>query len=124
MITLNGHLITPTIFPDQSSQVWKIDETYFRCNDNSILWEFENEAEFIWLAQLKQLITMKYGTSAYTILELPYLPYARQDKEVTNESTFALFTFAPLLNSLYFDVVKIFDPHNVDLTKQLIDRVE
>ncbi len=122
MITLNGHLIIPTFFPDETSQVWKIDPTFFLTNNNVIRWEFQSEAEFMHLAQLKTLLDLNYGLD--TILELPYLPYARQDKEVTNESTFALYPFAALLNSLNFSKVCIFDPHNKQLTEDLINRVE
>lgn len=124
MISLNGHPIVPLIFSDHTSQVWKIDDTAFRNNDNVIRWEFENEGEFMQLAQLKMLLERKFSTAAHTILELPYLPYARQDKEVTNESTFALYPFARLLNSLYFDEIHVFDPHNKELTKDLIVGVQ
>ncbi len=122
MIKLNGHVITPTIFPDKTSQVWKIDHKFFLKYQNVITWEFEAEAEFMQVAQLKTLLDLNYDLD--TILELPYLPYARQDKVIINESTFALYPFAHLLNSLGFSKVQVFDPHNTELTKLLIDRVE
>lgn len=122
MITLNGHKIYPTIFPDKTSQCWKIDKEFFYDGENTVRWEFENEAEFMHLAQLKILLDIGYGFK--TTLELPYLPYARQDKAITNESTFALYPFALLLNSLGFVKVCVFDPHNTELTARLIDRVE
>jgi len=122
MITLNGHRVTPTIFPDKTSQVWKLDKAAICEDGNRVRWEFENEGEFLQLAQLKTFLDLhcKFDTS----LELPYLPYARQDKEVTNETTFAFYTFAELLNHLNFSKVFVFDPHNVELTKRLIDRVD
>jgi|SRR6185295_10777121 len=122
MIKLNGHLITPTVFPDKTSQVWKIDPRFFLKDQNIVTWEFEQEAEFMQVAQLKALLDLNYGLQ--TGLELPYLPYARQDKSVTNDATFALFPFARLLNSLNFDKIRVFDPHNVELTKHLFDRIE
>jgi ribose-phosphate pyrophosphokinase len=122
MIKLNGHPITPTIFPDKTSQIWKIDKSYFnRVNGkgNTIRWEFEHEGEFMHLAQLRMLMDQE-AFGFYLVLELPYLPYARQDKEVTNESTFALRSFCNLVNTLDFDEVRVFDPHNAALTSELL----
>ncbi len=59
--------------------------------------------------QLKDLLD-ELGVKAY--LSLPYLPYGRQDKSVGNEATFALRTFAKLLNKLNFVTVSIMDPHS------------
>jgi len=122
MIKLNGYIVKPTIFPDKTSQVWKLDRTYFnRINGkkNIIRWEFEHEGEFMHLAQLRMLIDSE-AFGFYLVLELPYLPYARQDKEVTNESTFALRSFCNLVNTLDFDEIRVFDPHNSELTSKLL----
>lgn len=62
------------------------------------------------LAQLKDLLD---AVPAYmTSLDLTYLPYGRQDKEVSNTTTFGLHSFARLLNSLGFDEVRCRDPHS------------
>ena len=113
MISLNGTKITPTIFPDGTSQVWHLPESLlesvYKDYVASILWEFESEAEFLHLAQLKTLV----DTYAPVVnLEMPYCPYARQDKRIDNESTFALTTFARLLNALSFNQVTVIDAHN------------
>ena len=113
MISLNGTKITPTIFPDGTSQVWHLPEplleSVYKDYAASILWEFESEAEFLHLAQLKTLV----DTYAPVVnLEMPYCPYARQDKRIDNESTFALTTFARLLNALSFNQVTVIDAHN------------
>lgn len=123
MIKLNGHIVTPTIFPDKTSQVWKVPTEYFHAPDNVITWEFENEAELLHVAQLKSLV---YRVTGFwnVVLELPYLPYARQDKEYSNMATFALRTFAELLNSLGFHTVKVFDAHNPHLSQELILNLE
>lgn len=55
MIFINDHQITPTIFSDNTSQVWKIDPKIVK-NENIIHWEFENESELIHVAQLKDLV--------------------------------------------------------------------
>lgn len=110
MITANGIVIEPTIFPDGTSQVWKIDENIFdNFPDVRVVWDFKSEAEFIHLAQLKTLIDAR-RTEGHLLM--PYLPYARQDKGVSNDATFALTTFAELLNSLKFKTVTVVDPHS------------
>ncbi len=109
MILLNDTPITPTLFPDHTTQVWKLPEELLNLQFIDITWKFENEGEFLHLAQLKDLLESKNIRSE---LYLPYLPYGRQDKEVSNSSTFALRTFAKLLNSLNFNKIKILDPHS------------
>lgn len=101
MIKLNGVEIKPTIFSDGTSQVWKIPEEVFRKRafcEQDITWEFESEAEFIHLAQLCDLLAAK-GFEVDR-LHIPYFPYARQDKEVSNNTTFAKKTFINLLKNL------------------------
>lgn len=111
MILLNGTSINVTIFPDKTSQVWKLPEEILKnTNYAHITWDFESEAEFMHLAQLKMLLDAE-GHFKYT-LRIKYLPYGRQDKEITNSNTFALRTFAKLLNSLEFDEIIIHDPHS------------
>lgn len=109
MITLNGTLIEPTIFPDKTSQVWKVPSDALTDFVSRIVWTFEHEAEFMHLAQLVDLAHSKGNACE---LVLPYLPYARQDKAVANDQTFALHTFARLLASLKFRSVTLCDPHN------------
>ena len=108
MIYLNGYRITPTIFPDKTSQVWHIPENYF-LSYNEIHWEFENEGEFITLLQLVALLYSK--NTAYSLF-MPYLPYGRQDKEISNETTFALHPFLTILNNSHFTKVTTIDAHN------------
>lgn len=110
MIKLNDKPINVTIFPDQTSQVWKLDEKIL-LNESEVVvnWKFETEAEFLHLAQLKMLLDKNDIRSSLT---LEYLPYGRQDKKVNNNTTFALQTFAKLLNSLEFDSITIVDPHS------------
>jgi ribose-phosphate pyrophosphokinase len=106
LIYLNGTLVNTTMFPDNTSQVWKIHDPG-RAAD--IKWVYSHEGEFMQLVQLKYLIdTFRIPSS----LELPYLPYGRQDKEVSNDATFALWAFAMQLNELMFHDVRICDPHS------------
>ncbi len=114
MISLEGAVITPTLFPDRTSQVWKVPEEALasveKRGEADITWEFESEAEFLHLAQLRTLLE-QYRPAVCRLL-MPYLPYARQDKHVSNSSTFALHTFAALLNTLRFAEVRVLDAHS------------
>lgn len=112
MLRLNGTQVTPTIFPDQTSQVWKLNPNQFetRHRRHTIQWEFSHEGEFL---QLSQLVLLLRNVGCRTIkLELKYLPYGRQDKAISNDATFALRVFAHHLNYLKLDEVVIMDPHS------------
>ena len=112
MIKLNGYEIKPTIFPDGTSQVWKIPEEAFDTEENTVFWEFENEAELIHLAQLKTLLDEKLDPFTIIHLEMPYYPYGRQDKTISNETTFARKTFENILYHLNFDDIWTIDIHS------------
>lgn len=118
MIYLNGKPLDYTQFPDNTSQVWKLPESDIYADKALIVWEFSHEGEFMVLAQLKHLLNWN-GIPAY--LRLTYLPYGRQDKTVSNATTFALHTFASLLNALDFWEVIIEDPHS-EIALQLIEK--
>ena len=111
MITLNGYEINTTIFPDKTSQVWKLDDRAFLGNKFNIEFNFENESEIFHLVQLMNLI--RYRRIPKPIyLHMPFLPYSRQDKEISNESTFALTSFAHIINSLNFTGITSLDTHS------------
>jgi ribose-phosphate pyrophosphokinase len=120
MIKLNGHKIDVTLFPDHTSQVWKLPTQLFDSPKFLVEWDFQNEAELIHMAQLKALLDLK---ARPTDLHIRYLPYARQDKETANQATFALRPFATLLNTLKFDKILIDDPHS-SIATTLIQRSE
>lgn len=116
MLYLNGVAITPTLFPDNTSQVWKLPEHLLSGDIAWVTWEFEHEGELMHLAQLKDLIDGGYNK--YN-LHMPFLPYARQDKILSNYSTFALRTFSHLINMMRFDGVNSLDVHS-DVAHQFI----
>jgi ribose-phosphate pyrophosphokinase len=128
MITVNGVNIEPTIFPDKTSQVWKLSNDliqYIKDTDSvEVVWNFENESEIIHILQLKTLINTLMSDEADCVLIAPYLPYARQDKDINNESTFALHTFLSLMSAV-FDSIEVFDPHSAELLQAYFgDRIK
>lgn len=116
-------VITPTLFPDGTSQCWKIDsisKNYRNCVKAEILWRFENESELIHVAQLSDLLdSYTGGTKPLKVLNIPFYPYGRQDKPITNTSTFAEKTFAKLVDSMKFDRVISFDVHGTATVQNL-----
>jgi ribose-phosphate pyrophosphokinase len=113
-------VVTPTIFPDKTSQVWKLPDFVFYDHYRSytIVWDFENESELIHVLQLAKLIGVK--TNIAPNLFMPYLPYGRQDKTVSNETTFALRIFIEVLkNSRDFANISTLDAHNTTYCKLL-----
>jgi phosphoribosylpyrophosphate synthetase len=92
--------IKPTIFPDGTSQVWKIGIEKYVETGAIIYWYYENEAEVMQLLQLKTLL--EFAGVEVLYLYIPYLPYGRQDKIVSDETTFARMTFETLLEE-YFE---------------------
>lgn len=122
MIKVNNTIIYPTIFPDNTSQVWKLDDNLIKSfnADTEIVWEFEKESELIKVCQLAHLIrSYGYQPSLY----MPYMPYARQDKSVDNNSTFALHTFLSIIMHS-FSKVKVFDAHSTYLPNKYISQFE
>lgn len=108
--TLNGEFVlTPTMFPDGTSQIWKLREEIIGRKDYLITWNFESEREIIDLYSLKALLSQN---DPYIHLHIPYLPYGRQDKGVSNETTFNLHVFAELVNGLGFQKITTVDAHS------------
>jgi ribose-phosphate pyrophosphokinase len=121
-------VLKPTIFPDGTSQVWKLPEDVLRASNVNVTWRFENEREIIDILSLNKLLKNQLGT-----LHIPYMPYARQDKIISNTSTFNLEVMADLINSMNasksystsysmgFTSVTSVDVHNPSKTEDLIN---
>lgn len=123
----DSYTVTPTIFPDSTSQVWKLPEAWLDpTRPVSVVWDWNDandglhEGSFMHLAQLKTLLDV-HGVKAS--LNLPYLPYARQDKDPSNNATFALHSFAALINFLSFSAVIAVDPHS-DMAEELFNNFQ
>lgn len=109
-------LIKPTIFPDGTSQVWKLELNDYANSSVKLIWHFENEAELIWLNQTIALL----NASGITIEELyiPYLPYARQDKPVSNSTTFAKEVFLQMILRSGLNKITTLDAHSNNVSIQ------
>ena len=58
-----------------------------------------------------------------TILQVPYFPYARQDRVANDGESLSVAVMAGLINGLGFDEVHVIDPHS-DVTSALINNVQ
>lgn len=64
----------------------------------------------------------RQNPSAEIHLNLPYVPYARQDRVTDPGAAHSLKVFANLVNSQLYHTVTIFDPHS-DVCEAVFDRV-
>lgn len=62
-------------------------------------------------------------TNAKFTLNLPYIPYARQDRIMQPGEALSIKVFARIVNSLGFDEVIVDDPHS-DVSAALLDNVK
>lgn len=77
--------------------------------------------DFMLLAQLVEAV--RHATDVgFSHLELPWLPWARQDRHMVPGDSFALRVFARQLNLLAFDRVIVLDPHS-DAAAAAIDNL-
>lgn len=105
MITLNYDIVKIDSFPD-GTILMKCPKVP-HC---TIRWTYENDREFLALIYLvKHLRSIGYSE---IVLDMPYIPNARQDRVKTQWDVFTLKYFAELLNSLNIDYVRVLDPHS------------
>ncbi len=86
-----------------------------------IRWNYENNEELLAVYFLTKHI--RAAGFDNIVLNMPYIPNARQDRVKNEEDVFTLKYFAEMINSLAFREVRVLDAHsNVSLA--LIDRVK
>lgn len=129
MLKLNGKAIIPiNEFPDgtlrlDASPFFNSDNYGFGENTSSvtITWYFENNEEL--------LVLMFYVKHLHSqgiqniILEMPYIPNARQDRVKDKNDVFTLKYFSEIINSLKFKEVKVLDPHS-HVSSALINNIK
>lgn len=81
-----------------------------------------NSNDFFELALIVDALRRRHGSHVELYLTLPYVPYARQDRAMTNGESLALKVFCDFLNSLKFDEVEVWDVHS-DVALALINNV-
>jgi len=107
MITVNGTPVRADIFPDKTSQVWKLPPELTQARTCEVVWRFEEEREVIDLLSLRKLLDTQDW-----LLSIPYFPYARQDKPVSNNETFSRSVILGLLKTLGCRLITTVDVHS------------
>ena len=74
--------------------------------------------ELLLITNALRVINPKVGID----LQLPYVPYARQDRVMTFGESLSIKVFAELINSQNYSQVEILDPHS-DVTSALFNNV-
>lgn len=69
---------------------------------------------------MKLMLTADHFSKESVVLDLLYLPYARQDRVTSDKEPFSLKTIARMINSCNFKEVILYDPHS-DVSPALID---
>lgn len=90
-----------------------LGKIHFNAAEFLIRWNYESDSEMMAIAQIVDAIRRdKFQSNAKLLLNLPYLPYARQDRVCSPGESHALKVFSAWLNSLKFDDVCVLDPHS------------
>lgn len=116
MITLKNnikeHVLNLTKFPDNTIQVWNLPPEILS-GKVTVIWHYENSDEIVAIFQLSSLLKNKKHQVSELELIVPFFPYSRQDKNVTNDSTFGLHTILWMMDrTLNFDTIVTYDIHN------------
>lgn len=105
------YTFTLSKFPDGTSQAWLITPEPEKHQDMTVQWMFENEGELFHVLQLGYLLSCQY--SIFPVLDCPYLPYGRQDKMISNQTTFARLVFIESVINAGYQCIKTYDAHSL-----------
>lgn len=126
MIKVNGTPVSLGRFPDGTPLMHP--PTIGHVKEVRFTWHYEGDEEMTALMFLKhhyeRLYSRVLGEKRFskTVLEMPYIPNARQDRIKSESDVFTLKSFANFINWLHFDEVYVLDPHS-PVSVALIDNV-
>lgn len=122
MLILNGYEIKQGHFPDNTTNICVPVEYILKGSVyNTILWKFENNEELLLLQFL--VAHLRDNEANHIKLQMPYVPYARQDKALRSDNILMLKYFASIINGLNFSEVIVLDPHST-VTQNLFNRLK
>ncbi len=114
-------------------EVWKFPagEVGVKCNVSGVMWRdyncikytlnFESNDDLMVMAQLDDII--KPSTNTVKWLSMPYIPYARQDRKMSQSEANSLKVFAKFINTFEFNSVEVVDPHS-DVAEGVIENIK
>ena len=121
MIKFNDTIINVGRFPNNESFIdLEITCETMRNQSNTILFKFEDDAEFMYLKFLKDFLD-ENGIKNIS-LKMPYIPYSRMDRK-EEKRLFTLKSVAKFINDLNFEKVIVWEPHS-EVSIALFDRIK
>ncbi len=91
-------------------------------DDTTVRARLTNSDQIMALLMLCDALRRDGELSGKSILQIPYFPYARQDRVANAGESLSVAVMAGLINGLGFDEVHILDPHS-DVTAALVNNV-
>lgn len=121
MFRLNGKPVDKFKFPGGEVQVRIPLLSFPQQSRNEIYAELHSSDDIMALMNIVDAIR-RIRPSASIHLDMPYVPYARQDRSANAGESCAIKVFCNMINSLKLDSVTISDPHS-DVATALLDNV-
>ncbi len=120
MIRINGKQANVQYFPDGTLLLKEDVSADNKEAEITLQWNYEKNEELLTL----YFLTRHLQSSGYEniVLNMPYIPNARQDRVKNAKDVFTLKYFAELINSLHFRRVQVLDAHSA-VSLALIDRI-
>lgn len=113
-------------FPAGESGVsFSVERDYAQVMDNvsgMITLSWEGNDDLINLALLVDALRRKYTRGLELSLNIPYFPYARQDRVCNKGESLSVKVIADFINSIKFDSVYVYDPHS-DVLGAVLDNM-
>ena len=125
MITVNNVKVEVGHFPDGTQSIkFPVDALWSELNNIPILisWYYDSDEEIFTLACVVDWVHRSRGSKRIIRLDMPYAPNSRMDRIKNTDENFSLKVFANFINSLGFDVVKVYNIHS-NVSEALINNI-
>lgn len=120
-----NNLVAPVeflTFPGGEEHVQVTNPTCTRPGHIHVEAYLKSAADVLRLMLLTDALRRMAESSAHFILDIPYLPYARQDRAANKGEALSVKVMCDLINSMKYDVVTVHDCHS-DVGLALLDNV-
>jgi ribose-phosphate pyrophosphokinase len=115
MLIVNGKPIKSFTFPGGERGV-NVGENFYPV----LRLNFQSSDDIVDLILVVDALRERFGESISLTLDIPYFPYARQDRVCNGGESFSLRAIAKLISNLNFKQVRVLDPHS-DVLAGLFD---
>lgn len=118
MVIINGQAFGDKFFPN-GEIVYEDVELH---SQNTIQLYYDSDIDIMRVLMGVEYIRDEMPNSTIS-LYIMYLPYSAMDRKINNQ-VFSLKLIASIINKLRLDEVYLFDPHNVEVTLDLINKAK